>query len=55
MVLFYDLFPLEFVLHKYFCDGVRNKLQTINIYIKIDKKKIRNSRKEYVIRTCFKF
>ena len=34
---------------------VRNKLQTINIYPKGNKKKIKSSRKEYVIRLCFKF
>ena len=42
-------------LHKYFFDVVRNKLQAINIYTRVDKKKIKSSRKEYVIRTCFKF
>ena len=38
-------------LHKYFFDVVRNKLETINIYTRVDK----NSRNEYVIRTCFRF
>ena len=42
-------------LHKYFFDVVSNKLQTINIYTRVDKKKIKSSRKEYVIRTYFKF
>ena len=42
-------------LHKYLFDVVRNKLQIINIYIGIDKKKIKSSRKEYVIGTFFKF
>ena len=32
---------------------MRNKLQTINIYTRVDKKKINSSRKEYVIGTCF--
>ena len=41
-------------LHKYFFDKVRNKLQAINIYTRIDKKKIKSSSKEYVRRTCFK-
>ena len=42
-------------LHKYFFDVLRNTLQTINIYSRVDKKKIKSSRKEYAIRTCFKF
>ena len=29
--------------------------QTINIYTRVDKKKIKSSRKEYVIGVCFKF
>ena len=33
----------------------RNKLQIINIYTRVNKMKIKNSRKECVIRTCFKF
>ena len=36
-------------LHTYFLDVVRKKLQTINIYTWVDKKKIKSSRKE-----CFK-
>ena len=48
-------FLWSFFLHKYFFDVVRNKLQTINIYTRINKKKIKNLRKEYIIRTCFKF
>ena len=44
---------------QYFFDVVRSKLQTINIYNRVNnnkkKKKIKSSRKEYVIRTCFKF
>ena len=40
---------------KYFFNVVGNKLQTINIYAKVNKKKIKSSRKEYVIRPCFKF
>ena len=42
-------------LHKYFFDVVRNKLHTTNIYTRVDKKKIKRSRKGCVIRTCFKF
>ena len=38
-------------LHIYFFDAVRNKPQTMNIYTKIDKKKIKSSKKEYVILT----
>ena len=40
---------------KYFFDLVRNKLGTITIYTRSDKKKIKSWRKEYVIRMCFKF
>ena len=32
-------------LHKYFFDVVRNKLYSINIYIRVDKEKIKSSRK----------
>ena len=39
---------------QYYFDVVRNKLQTTNIYTRVDKKKIKSSRKEYVIRICFK-
>ena len=39
---------------RYYFDVVRNKLQTTNIYTRVDKKKIKSSRKEYVIRICFK-
>ena len=42
-------------LRRYFFDVVRSKLQTINIYTRVHKKKIKSSRKEYVTRTCFKF
>ena len=52
LLLFHDRFPLVL---KYFFDVVRNKLQAINIYTRVDKKKIKSSRKGYVIRTCFKF
>ena len=31
---------------QYFIDVVRNKLQTINIYTRVDRKKIKNPRKE---------
>ena len=37
---------------QYFLDVVRNKLQTINIYTRLDKKKIKSLIKQYVIRTC---
>ena len=37
LFLFHDWFPLEFVF-KYFFDVVRNKLQTINIYTRVDRK-----------------
>ena len=40
---------------QYFFDVVRNKLQTINIYSRVDKKKIKSSGKEYDVRTGFKF
>ena len=48
-------FLWNFYFHKYYFDVVKNKLQTINIYTRVDKKSIKNSRKEYAIRTCFKF
>ena len=44
-------------LHEYFFDVVRSNLETINIYTGVDKKKKKlkkGSRKEYIIRTCFK-
>ena len=40
---------------QYFFDVVRNKLQTISIYTRVNKKKIKCSRKEYVMWSCFKF
>ena len=41
---------------QYFFAMVRNKLQTItNIYTRVSKKNIKSSRKEHVMRTCFKF
>ena len=40
---------------QYFFDVVRNKIQTITIYTRVNKKKIKSSRKEHVMRTCFKF
>ena len=40
---------------QYSFDVVRNKFQTINIYTRFNKNKIKSSRKEYAIRTCFKF
>ena len=56
LFLFHDWFPLEFVFtYNIFSDVMRNKLQTISIYTKVNKKKIKNSRKEYVMWTCFKF
>ena len=39
----------------YFSNVLRNILQTINIYTRVNKKKIKSSRKEYAVRTCFKF
>ena len=39
----------------YFMVVVRNKPQTINIYTKVAKRKIKSSRKDYAIGTCFKF
>ena len=48
-------FPWNLKLHKYFFNVVRNKPLTINIYVRVDKKKIKSSRKKYVISTYFKF
>ena len=44
-----------FYLNKYFFDAVRNKLQTINIYTRVGKKKIKSLGKEYVIKTHLKY
>ena len=48
-------FLWSFYLNKYFFDAVRNKLQTMNIYNRVGKKKIKSLRKEYVIRTYLKY
>ena len=48
-------FPWSLYYIQYFFDVVRNKPQVINIYTRVDKQKIKSSRKEYVIGTCFKF
>ena len=60
LFLFHDWYPLEFVFSYNFSLMwweliVRNKLQTINIYNRVNIKKIRSSRKENNIRTCSKF
>ena len=47
LFLFHDWFPHH--------DAVRNKVQAINIYTRVDKKKIKSSKKEYIIGTCLKF
>ena len=48
-------FLWSFYLNKYFFDAVRNKLQTMNIYTRVGKKKIKSLGKEYVIRTYLKY
>ena len=53
LFLFHAWFLLEFV--QYFFDVVINKLQTKNINTRVDKKKIKSSRKEYAIGTSFEF
>ena len=39
----------------YFFDVVRNKFQRINIYTRVVKKRMKGSREEYVMWTCFTF
>ena len=51
---FHDWFPLEFVF-TYNISLVCRMWWEINIYTRVDKKKIKSSRKEYATRTCFKF
>ena len=44
-----------YIYMQYFFDVVRHELQTINICARNNKKKIKSSRKEHVIRMCFNY
>ena len=49
------VFLWSLYLHKYLFDVVRNKLQNNKYLTRVDKKKIKSSRKENVITMCFTF